>query len=165
MLVLHIILKICISTAMNQVRHTRTLLNTDLPQIVALDSECFTPSWSVGDYAAEMANGTVIGYLPDGVKLAGLISFRYLVDEVEILRIAVLEKFRRQGIANTLLTAMELRLLQSLYGCSRIFLEVRVSNIIAQKFYEKYGFSRIALRVNYYSDGETAVVFSKNCSI
>ena len=37
-------------------------------------------------------------------------------------------------------------------------LEVRVSNSVAIKFYEKHGFVKHSIRKNYYSNGEDAIL-------
>ena len=42
-----------------------------------------------------------------------------------------------------------------------ITLEVRVSNISAQKLYESLGFKKILIKNNYYSDGEDAFFMMK----
>lgn len=48
------------------------------------------------------------------------------------------------------------------HSISHIFLEVRESNIAAQKLYEKYGFCNIAMRKAYYTDTqENAYIYEK----
>ena len=42
-----------------------------------------------------------------------------------------------------------------------ILLEVRKSNIKAQKFYEKFGFKEIFVRPKYYKNGEDALILRK----
>ena len=74
--------------------------------------------------------------------------------EREILNLAVDPSYRRQGIATALLSA-ELR------RRATHFLEVRQSNIAAQKLYAKFGFKEVGRRADYYSDPiETAIVMS-----
>jgi ribosomal-protein-alanine N-acetyltransferase len=73
--------------------------------------------------------------------------------EVELLNLAVAEKARRQGVGRALVEAMTGK---------RIWLEVRVSNERAIRFYESLGFVRRGLRRNYYRDPvEDAVVMSR----
>ena len=40
-------------------------------------------------------------------------------------------------------------------------LEVRNSNIPAQKLYEKHGFKQITIRKNYYDNSEDALIYEK----
>src|SRR5919197_442630 len=72
------------------------------------------------------------------------------VQEVETLTFAVHPRFRRRRIGH--------RMLQRLFeiseevGAEWLTLEVRVSNLGAQKLYEKFGFRRAGIRRHYYSD-------------
>jgi [ribosomal protein S18]-alanine N-acetyltransferase len=89
-------------------------------------------------------------------EIAGFIAGRRVLDEGEILSLAVGAKFRRSGIGRLLVQAM-LEALTS-EGAIRIFLEVRESNVGAIAFYEKLGFQRVGRRKNYYQDtGEAAL--------
>lgn len=76
------------------------------------------------------------------------------VDLYEVLKIAVLDKYRKQNIAS--------KLLQKISGENKekdIILEVRKSNIKAINCYLKNGFKEISIRKNYYSDNnEDAIV-------
>ncbi len=73
-----------------------------------------------------------------------------MMDEAHITTLGVSPKYRGQSIGELLLAglievAFEL-------GASWLTLEVRVSNIIAQKLYEKYTFRQAGLRKKYYTD-------------
>ena len=89
--------------------------------------------------------------LPDPDSyLAGYVSVWYQGEEAHITEIAVREPLRGNGIGELLLigalrAAME-------YGSKVMTLEVRVSNFIAQRLYEKYDFNSVGTRKAYYSD-------------
>ena len=95
---------------------------------------------------------------PDSL-VAGYVSVWYQGEEAHITEIAVREKLRGKGIG-------ELLLIGSLkaavgYGSKVMTLEVRVSNFIAQRLYEKYGFNSVGIRKAYYSDNrEDAVIMT-----
>ena len=67
--------------------------------------------------------------------------------------------YRGIGVASSLFeeTFSELERI----GIKKIFLEVRKSNRVAKKLYEKLGFKEISQRKNYYDGKEDAVVFLK----
>ncbi len=67
-------------------------------------------------------------------------------DEAEIVNLATYPAYRRLGLAAALIEA----LFFSHPGLKQVFLEVRASNAAAQALYEKMGFSRYAVRRNYY---------------
>jgi [ribosomal protein S18]-alanine N-acetyltransferase len=96
--------------------------------------------WNVAAYlthrfvVAEVA-GRVVGFLV-GREIDG--------EESEILNLAVLPEFRRQGIAQSLLQMF----LTGKKGV--IFLEVRESNQAARKLYKSLGFQEVGVRREYY---------------
>ena len=73
-----------------------------------------------------------------------------------VIDIAVHPKFRRQGIGSMLLKELMRRLIKK--GCTQIRLEVRVSNIAAQKMYEKFGFQSVEIVPDFYENKEDAMV-------
>ncbi len=82
--------------------------------------------------------------------IVGFIGVWLLPDEAHIVTVAVRESYRGQGIGELLLiSAIELAQ-ENRHGL--VTLECRVSNDVALKLYEKYGFQRAGLRARYYSD-------------
>ncbi len=74
-----------------------------------------------------------------------------------IVSIAVKPEYRRMGIGRSLMEKA-IDALFNRYRVEYIYLEVRVSNVGAIKFYERLGF-RIVRRVSsYYRDGEDAYI-------
>jgi [ribosomal protein S18]-alanine N-acetyltransferase len=77
--------------------------------------------------------------------------------EAELLSIAVSPHKQGQGLGYALLQAV----LQKLPPSHKLFLEVRESNSPAIHLYEKFGFICYSTRKKYYSNGETALLMSK----
>ena len=97
----------------------------------------------------------------DGGVVAGYVSIWHQGDEAHIIEIAVQEKLRGRGIGELLLIG-SLRVSLE-YGSKIMSLEVRVSNFVAQRLYEKYGFKSVGIRKAYYSDNrEDAVIMNTN---
>ena len=91
----------------------------------------------------------------------GFIVWQTICDEMELHLIATVPKFRRQGVARALLAQMFQAARHQ--QISRILLEVRVSNVVAQTLYTQFGFHEIALRKRYYNNTEDAVIMEKIC--
>lgn len=83
-------------------------------------------------------------------SIAGYVSVWYQGEEAHITEIAVREELRGKGIGELLLIGSLQAAVQ--YGSKVMTLEVRVSNFIAQRLYEKYGFKSVGVRKGYYSD-------------
>ncbi|WP_349291902.1 GNAT family N-acetyltransferase [Gluconobacter sp. Dm-73] len=85
---------------------------------------------------------------------AGFILSRTVLDETEILTLAVHPYFRRRGVG--------MSLVQAILSKGQVFLEVAVCNNPAAALYEKCGFVKAGLRRGYYRDGSDAQVLVSN---
>ncbi len=94
----------------------------------------------------------------DSKETKGYLLFSKVLDEGEILDVAVSPFFRKQKIAKNLLE--ETKLFSQNNQISSIYLEVREKNIPAILLYQKAGFKKIGTRKNYYSNPkENALIF------
>ncbi len=95
--------------------------------------------------------------LPSETPVVGYGGLWLTVDEAHITAIAVDPRQRGKGIGELLLST----LVDHAYelGALQITLEVRVSNLVAQRLYVKYGFQPAGTRKRYYTDnGEDALI-------
>ena len=91
--------------------------------------------------------------------MIGFIIFSPISPEAHILSISVRNEMQSKGIGTLLLKSMLDQC--KVMNYKKIFLEVRVSNEKAINFYEKFGFSKDAIRNNYYTDNsEDALLMS-----
>ncbi|MEM1945024.1 MAG: ribosomal protein S18-alanine N-acetyltransferase [Nitrososphaerota archaeon] len=109
-----------------------------------------------------LANGKIVGYIMCRVERIfsklGLLRVR---KAGHIVSVAVLPNYRRRGIASELIRLASYELLNT-YGCSEVYLEVRVSNYEAINLYKKLGFNVVAVQKGYYADGEDANIMAKH---
>jgi ribosomal-protein-alanine N-acetyltransferase len=104
--------------------------------------------------------GTFILFQSENNQWLSIALGRALGADVELFYIYVSPKVRRRGLADQLLTEFcELALRD--YFCDRVMLEVRPSNLAAQRLYERHGFEKIARRKRYYQNGEDALIYEK----
>ena len=90
-------------------------------------------------------------------SIVGYAGLWLMTDEAHITTIAVDPDFQGNGIGELLLVALIDRARQ--IGARWLTLEVRISNDVAQRLYEKYTFKEMGVRRRYYSDnGEDALV-------
>lgn len=95
---------------------------------------------------------------PDA-RLAGYVGLWFQGNEAHITEIAVREALRGKGIGELLLIGSVRASVE--YGSSVVTLETRVSNFVAQRLYEKYGFRTAGVRKGYYSDNrEDAIIMT-----
>ena len=113
--------------------------------------------WSASMVREIFSSGRVSGYISEtGGKATGFVLGREVLDEGEILNLAVTRKNRGQGEGTALLR----KLLDSFAarGVWRIFLEVRESNLCAIAFYAKLGFQKVGRREGYYREPTEAAL-------
>jgi ribosomal-protein-alanine N-acetyltransferase len=91
--------------------------------------------------------------------IVGFAGLWLMLDEAHITTIGVKVSHRGRGVGELLLLGLFDAALEM--GAALMTLEVRVSNSVAQKLYEKYGFERVGIRKRYYSDnGEDAYIMT-----
>jgi ribosomal-protein-alanine N-acetyltransferase len=90
-------------------------------------------------------------------SIVGYAGLWLMTDEAHITTIAIDPDFQGNGLGELLLIALIDRAKQ--IGARWLTLEVRVTNDVAQRLYEKYTFKEMGIRRRYYSDnGEDALV-------
>lgn len=134
-------------------------------QVAALEKLCFTPAWSENSIASELQNPLSRWFVAlDGEKVTGYIGSQTVMDESDMMNVAVDPAYRRQGIAEALVDALVKALAAA--GSRCLTLEVRQSNEAAQKLYTKLGFAQVGLRPNYYvSPREGALIMRKDWEV
>jgi [ribosomal protein S18]-alanine N-acetyltransferase len=134
------------------------MVPADLDEVMAIERTSFRYPWSSNFFLEELqvvCARSIVAQVND--KIVGYVLFWLLPEEIDIHNIAVHTDFRRQRVGQTLLHQVVEQARSR--NSARVTLEVRVSNIAAQKLYDSVGFVSQGLRKGYYSnDGEDAVI-------
>lgn len=139
--------------------------SSHVDQIAQLEKLCFSDPWSVNSIASELDNKLAFWLVAtDEDRVAGYIGSQTVMDETDMMNVAVHPDFRRKGIAEALVNALVENLQRM--GSHCLTLEVRASNVPAIALYEKLGFSEIGRRKNYYRNPrEDALILRKEWEI
>jgi len=116
--------------------------------------------WNKNQWANELKK--------EGIKAFGLLLSDFLIgicvlhvvlDEAQINFFAVNKTYRKKGFGTYLMNYLikECRKL----NIKKIFLEVSHTNLTAEKFYNRFDFSTVGIRRNYYKDGSDALLKEK----
>ncbi len=138
----------------------RPMTTADLDEVMGIERTSFRFPWSTGFFLQELQVACARSILAeiDG-RIVGYVLFWLLPGAVDIHNIAVHVNFRRRGIARALLSKVVTEAERQTNV--RVILEVRRSNLPAQKLYESMGFATTSIRKGYYSDdGEDALAMS-----
>lgn len=137
---------------------------SDLERLRLLDDRCFDDAWSLSIWDGMLSNPKRFRcwLLMEGATAVGFLLFGVVLDEAELLRIGVDPARQGEGLASTMLNAVQARL--ESVGVATFHLEVRESNVAAQRLYAHCGWEQSGRRRNYYpaKDGaEDALLFTR----
>ncbi len=125
---------------------TEMTLN-DCREVWEIENACFSDPWSEKLFTEQIGNPNAkILIAKSNDKIVGFINLWFVAGELTINNIAVLQQFRHLGIGEMLLR----KGIGAFPNVECVLLEVRASNLAAQKLYKKLGFVQVGLRKNYY---------------
>jgi ribosomal-protein-alanine N-acetyltransferase len=141
----------------------RTLESDDLDAVAALEAASFTNPWTREMLERELRQSNVARVYvlrAAGHRVAAFCACWVVHDELHINTIAVHADLRRQGLATVLMRSLLDEVARE--GVARAYLEVRQSNLPAQRLYESLGFALAGVRRQYYSHPvEDALVLTR----
>ena len=138
------------------------MTHDDLDAVIAIEQSAYSHPWTLGNFRDSInplfdaqclwLEGELLGYF---LAMRGF-------EEMHLLNITVAPAHQGQGWGHMMLDALSLMSRHA--GAQWLWLEVRQSNLRAQKVYERYGFKQVSIRKDYYPAGrqqrEHAVVMS-----
>ena len=136
----------------------RLLTEADLPVIVDIEATAFYDAWNESMLRNELSNElTTYLVMESEGKIIGYAGFWLVAGEAQVTRVAVLEELRGLGLGTRLTAALVNKAWE--LGAEAVTLEVRESNVAAQRAYLTCGFASEGIRPNYYEDNhENAVI-------
>ena len=136
----------------------RLMQPTDIDAVYDIECLSFRQPWTRAMLASELKNRLAHYVLAvDDEKIVGYCGMWIIPPESHTTNIAVHPDYRGRGNGAALLAAaMEYAVKR---GASEMTLEVRESNLVAQRLYARFGFENQGRRHGYYSDtGEDALL-------
>ncbi|MCI0387179.1 MAG: GNAT family N-acetyltransferase [Acidobacteria bacterium] len=134
-----------------------TMRDVDLHCVVSIERECDLSSRGVERYRQLLSDQKSVLLVAVAINteahirdVIGLFSASIVVDEAQLDNVAVVERWRRKGVASFLL--LEGLHAASQKGAKTAVLEVRSANLPARSLYNHHGFVIAGLRPAYYHD-------------
>ena len=126
--------------------------------MAALEKVCFGAHWTPTNFHKELDNERCSYFVTrDADRVVGYLGYWQILEEAHITAVGVEPEYRKKKLAQRMLCYM-------LDQCTEkniqwITLEVKASNIAAQKLYEKFNFAVMGRRKNYYqAEKEDALI-------
>jgi len=124
----------------------------DAPALAVIHAKGFERGWDTTEFERLLTDRTVIAHAarPGGRGVpTGFCLSRILMDEAEILTVAVAPSARGRGLGKIILKAHFGMV--AAQGAKAIFLEVAEDNVPAVRLYRSFGFADIGQRKGYYA--------------
>ena len=138
------------------------LKKSDIDEVLALENLCFPKDpWSRLSFENELENPLSVFFVArdeETGRMMGYGGIWLMYDIADITNIAVHPDYRREGIGRKLLQLL-IQIARE-KGMVAITLEVRKSNLPAQKLYESTGFVHCGVRRRYYQGIEDAQIMT-----
>ncbi len=139
----------------------RRLTYPDLPHVIAIERRVFPTPWSLAMFVLELSkqSGVCLAAMAGQGRSRRLIGYM-ICSRYEtvwhVMNIAVDHEYQGRGVASAMLAELYERVHDE---SARYTLEVRRSNLLAIRLYEREGFRAVGTRRRYYQDnGEDALV-------
>jgi ribosomal-protein-alanine N-acetyltransferase len=138
--------------------HIRWMIRRDMPEVLAIEQECFEFPWCEEDFIRCLRQRNCIGMVAEASeRILGFMVYELQKHRLHILNFAVHERFRRRSVG----TQMAKKLITKLSPGtpagvpsrrSRIMLEIRETNLPAQLFFRSLGFRAVSVLRQFYED-------------
>jgi ribosomal-protein-alanine N-acetyltransferase len=128
----------------------RAAASGDVLSIGLIERDSFADPWGSREFtsAVEAEQAIFLVAEDSGGVVMGYVIALTVLDEAEILNLAVRRGDRGAGLGGTLLDSVIDKAVSR--GAEQIFLEVRESNEPARRLYESRGFTEVSRRRGYY---------------
>ncbi|MBD1224650.1 ribosomal protein S18-alanine N-acetyltransferase [Virgibacillus halodenitrificans] len=135
----------------------------DVDAVMEVENATFSTPWTTDIFYQELVDNDYAHYfvMEADKKIIGYVGLWLVIDDAQITNIAIMPGYRGNKLGEKLFEFTIQQIL--LLGGTRLSLEVRKSNTIAQRMYRKFGLVPGGIRKNYYTDNqEDAIVMWVN---
>jgi len=154
-------LKIDSRFAHSELSYLRTILQSDLPEVMKIEKSAYQFPWSQKGFENSLDQGLNYLFCDVDDQVLGYCCLLTVLDEAHLLNFCIRSECQGQGLAKLAFSELKKHLLDANFQL--ILLEVRESNLRAKKLYQQLGFKEDGVRKNYYAaeDGkEDAILMS-----
>ena len=124
------------------------MTEADLRPVLEIEESIYAFPWTPGNFQDSLRAGYSCWVYRDGGELIGYAVLMLAAGEAHLLNLSVAAHAQSRGHGRTLLDSVAG--VARRYGAKVLFLEVRPSNEVGQRFYAGYGFRQVGVRRSYY---------------
>jgi ribosomal-protein-alanine N-acetyltransferase len=129
----------------------RWMIRRDMSEVLQIETSVFDCPWVEEDFLRCLRQRNCIGTVAEhGERVVGFMVYELHNAKLHVLNFAVHPEFRRQGVGRQLVAKLRTKL--SAQRRTRITLEVRETNLVAQMFFRSQDFAATGVLRNHYDD-------------
>ena len=143
----------------------RNAKKSDIDKILEIEKVSFPSPWGEIAFVCELSKSIIgsglfwIAEDEENGNICGYVCANIVIDYIHILNIAVVQNYRRKGIASEFIKRLEAEAIKrKIYG---ITLEVRETNTAAINLYNKFGFTVKGKYEKHYENKDNALIMWK----
>ena len=136
----------------------RRIEQKDINSILLLEKLLYKDPWGKQNFESELSHNdyAYMYVLEHNDVILGYAGFWLSYEYATITKVSINPAVQKKGLGYYLFNVLINKAIE--LGATSFSLEVRESNLVAQRLYEKSGFQKKGIRKGYYSDGENAIV-------
>ena len=131
----------------------RWLIRRDMQEVLDIESKSFAFPWTAEDFLLCLKERNVIGMVAEsGDEIVGFMIYELLKSQLHVLNFAVCPTARRRHVGSQMVAKLISKL--SKVHRQQIVLEVRETNLNAQKFFRNQCLKATGILRNHYEDSD-----------
>ncbi len=131
--------------------HIRWLIRRDLADCLEIEADSFEFPWCENDFLRCLRQCNCIGMVAEhNERIVGFMIYELHKTRLHVLNFAVKHSHRRSRVGSQMVEKLKGKL--SVQRRSRVMLEIRESNLLAQLFFRSCGFRAITVLHDFYED-------------
>jgi ribosomal-protein-alanine N-acetyltransferase len=130
----------------------RAMTLADVDRVLHIEQTVQAYPWTCGNFTDALSHDYECHVYEQDDEIQAYVVLMPVLDEAELLNIAVAAGQQRKGLGRLMLHEMLTAARQ--HKTQRVFLEVRPSNIAAIALYRSMGFAEIGVRRDYYQNAQ-----------
>lgn len=136
--------------------HIRWMIRHDMPEVLAIESECFDHPWTEDDFIKVLRQRNAIGMVAEqpGGAIVGYMIYELHKRKLHVLSFAVHPARQMKGVGRQMIDKLRGKLVEGLR--ERITLDIRETNLDGQLFFRACGFEAVEVLREFESTGEDA---------
>ncbi len=126
----------------------RAIRDGDIGAVATIEKDVYAFPWSPGNFRDSLLSGYQCWGCWAENQLIGYAIIMVAVEEAHLLNFAIARAWQGRGAGAKFLGFVVEESLR--IGCEMLYLEVRPTNVIGRRLYERFGFKQLGLRRDYY---------------